>query len=152
MQQITIHLGASGITPSSTFSGGSISPKIELTGVPAEVKYIAAIVQNKSGDGKMQCIWSIWNIPSVGHIPPGYEHDPVPGFPFPAVQGINDFGEHGWHGPEPKLGSQERMLFQVFGRAEPIAISADAKMDEVIEVLRNGKTIAYGSLESTYFV
>lgn len=44
------------------------------------------------------------------------------------------------------------MLFQVFGRAEPIAISADAKMDEVIEVLRDGKTIAYGSLESTYFV
>ncbi|MCZ9311931.1 MAG: YbhB/YbcL family Raf kinase inhibitor-like protein [Methanocorpusculum sp.] len=152
MQQMTIHLGSSGITPSSTFSGGNISPKIDLTGVPAEVKYVAAIVQNKSGEGKMQCIWSIWNIPSVGYIPPGYEQGPVPGFPFPAVQGVNDFGEHGWHGPEPKLGSQERMLFQVFGRAEPISISADAKMDEVIEALRDGKTIAYGSLESIYFV
>lgn len=152
MQQMTIHLGANGITPSSTLSGGNISPKIDLTGVPAEVKYIAAIVQNKSGEGKMQCIWSIWNIPSVGYIPPGYEHDPAPGFPFPAVQGVNDFGEHGWHGPEPKLGSQERMLFQVFGRIDPITLSADAKMDEVIEALRDEKTIAYGSIESTYFV
>ena len=52
MQQITIHLGATGITPTSTFSGGNISPKIDLTGVPAEVKYIAVIVQNKSGEVK----------------------------------------------------------------------------------------------------
>ena len=44
------------------------------------------------------------------------------------------------------------MLFQVFGRAEPLSISADAKMDEVIEALRDGKTTAYGSLESTYFL
>lgn len=152
MQQITIHLGATGITPTSTFSGGNISPKIDLTGVPAEVKYIAVIVQNKSGEGKTHCIWSVWNIPSVGYISPGYEQGPAPSFPFPAVQGLNDFGEHGWHGPESKLGSQERMLFQVFGRAEPLSISADAKMDEVIEALRDGKTTAYGSLESTYFL
>ena len=150
MQQITIHLGASGITPSSTLSGGNISPKIDLSGVTKDVKYVALIVQNKSGDGPTECIWSIWNIPSVGYIPPGYEHGPVPGFPFPAVQGPNAFGEHGWHGPEPKLGSQERMLFQVFGRAEPLSLSAEAGMNEVIEALRDGKTLAYGSLETIY--
>ncbi len=152
MKEITIHLGQNGITPSSTLSGGNISPKIDLFGIPAEVKYIAVIVQNKSGEGKTQCIWSIWNIPAVGYIPPGYETGPVPSFPFPAVQGFNDFGGHEWHGPEPKLGSQERMLFQVFGRAEPISISADAKMDEVIAAHRDGKTVAFGSLESTFNV
>ncbi|MDV0442808.1 YbhB/YbcL family Raf kinase inhibitor-like protein [Methanorbis rubei] len=148
MEKITIHLGKNGITPSSTLSGGNISPKIDLSGMPPEVKYIAVIVQNKSGNGKTECIWTIWNIPSVGHVPPGYEEGPVPNFPFPAIQGLNDFGGHGWHGPEPKLGSDERMLFQVFGRADRIVISPDAKMDEVIAELRDGKTIAFGSLES----
>lgn len=56
MQEITIHLEASVVTPSSTLSGGNISPKIDLTGVPAEVKYIAVIVQNRSGDDTMRCI------------------------------------------------------------------------------------------------
>lgn len=150
MQQITIHIGSGGITPSSTLSGGNISPKIDLPGAWGEVKYLAVIVQNKSGEGKMQCIWSIWNIPSVGHIPPGYDAGPAPKFPFPAIQGMNDFGGHGWYGPDPKLGSLERMLLQVFGRAEPLSLSADASMDEVIAALRDGKTIAYGSLETTF--
>ena len=150
MQQITIHLGATGITPTSTFSGGNISPKIDLTGVPAEVKYIAVIVQNKSGEGKTHCIWSVWNIPSVGYIPPGYEQGPAPSFPFPAVQCLNAFGQHGSHVPESKLGSQERRLFQVFGRAEPLPISPGAQMVGLIQALRDGKPTAYGGLVSTY--
>lgn len=63
---------------------------------------------------------------------------------------MNDFGGHGWHGPDPKLGSLERMLLQVFGRVEPLSLSADASMDEVIAALRDGKTIAYGSLETIF--
>lgn len=44
------------------------------------------------------------------------------------------------------------MLFQVFGRAGSLSLFADAKMNEVIAAFRDGKTIVYGSLESTYFV
>lgn len=151
MEKIAIYLGDAGITPSSTFTGGNISPKLNLGGVPPEVKYVAVIVQNKSGDGPTVCVWSIWNIPSVGYIPPGYEAGPVPAFPFPAVQGPNEFGEHAWHGPAPAIGLQDRMLFQVFGRAEPLSLSADASMNEVIEALRDGKTLAFGSIETTVF-
>jgi phosphatidylethanolamine-binding protein (PEBP) family uncharacterized protein len=150
MDTITIHVGTHGLTASSTFNGGNISPKIELLGVPKEVQYVSLIVQNKSGSENYKCIWSVWNIPSVGYIPPGYDAGPAPKFPFPAVQGLNDFGEHAWHGPSPGLGITDRLLFQVFGRAEQLVIPANAKMDEVIEALRDGKTIAHGSLEVTY--
>ncbi|MEA5038133.1 hypothetical protein SDC9_31490 [bioreactor metagenome] len=150
MDTITIHVGTHGLTASSSFAGGNISPKISLQGVSKEVQYMAMIVQNKSGGEKMKCIWTVWNIPSVGHIPPGYDMGPAPKFPFPAVQGLNDFGEHGWHGPSPGLGITDRLLFQVFGRVEPLVVPANAKMDEVIEALRDGKTVAHGSLEVVY--
>ena len=150
METITIHVGAYGLTASSTFAGGNISPKIELTGVPKDIEYVTMIVQNKSGYEKSKCIWVIWNIPSVGYIPPGYEKGPAPTFPFAAMQGINDFGEHAWHGPSPGLGVLDRLLFQVFGRKERLVLSPDSKMDDVIEAMRDGKTLAHGSLEVSY--
>lgn len=150
MDSIEIQLGMSGLTPTSTLNGGNISPNITLKGAPKDLEYVALIVQNMSGGGKTKCIWSIWNIPSVGYIPPGYEEGPAPKFPFPAMQGLNDFGEHKWHGPSPELGVRDKMLFQVFGRKEPLVLSPDAKMDEVIKALRDGKTVAYGSLEYFY--
>ncbi len=150
MDSITINLGVNGITPSSTLHGGNISPRILLEGVPKDLQYIAVIVQNKSGDEKNKCIWAIWNIPSVGHVPPGYEEGPAPSFPFPAVQGVNDFGEHKWHGPSPGLGVRDKILIQVFGRNERLVLSPDSTMNELITALRDGNTVAYGSLEYFY--
>ena len=150
MDTITIHVGKNGITPSSTFSGGNISPKIDLSGVDPDIQYAALIVYNKSGHEKDKCIWIIWNIPSVGYIPPGYDAGPAPQFPFPAVQGVNDFGENAWHGPNPGLGVRDRLLFQVFLRNEPLTIPCTSKVDDVVEALRDGKTLAFGSLETFY--
>jgi hypothetical protein len=150
MDKITIHVGTHGLTPSSTYAGGNISPKINLIDVPKDLEYVTLIVQNKSGDEKNKCLWVIWNIPSVGYIPPGFEEGPAPKFPFPAIQGMNDFGEHAWHGPSPGLGVQDRLLFQIFGRMEPMVLSPDSKMDDVIAALRDGKTTAHGSLEVSY--
>ena len=150
MNTITIDLGTSGLTVSSTYSGGNISPRISLGNVDKEMEYVCLVVQNKSGNEPMKCIWTIWNIPSVGYIPPGYDMESYPKFPFPAVQGLNDFGEHGWHGPSPGLGVRDKLLFQVFGRNEGLSVSPNAKMDEVIEALRDGKTVAYGSTEIFY--
>jgi len=150
MDTITINLGQTGLTPSSSFDGGNISPRINLEGVDPDMQYVCLVVQNKSGDAPVKCIWTIWNIPSVGHIPPGYEAGAATNFPFPAVQGLNDFGEHAWHGPSPGLGVRDKLLFQVFGRNEPLTISADSRMDEVIAALRDGKTVAYGSVECFY--
>ncbi len=150
MDSITINLGVNGITPSSTLNGGNISPRILLEGVPKDLQYLAVIVQNKSGDEKNKCIWVIWNIPSVGHVPPGYEEGPAPKFPFPAVQGVNDFGEHMWHGPSPGLGVRDKLLFQVFGRNDRLVLSPDSTMDDVIMALRDGNTVAYGSAEYFY--
>lgn len=150
MNTITIDFGASGLTVSSTLSGGNISPRISLENVDKEIEYVCLIVQNKSGNEPVKCIWTVWNIPSVGYIPPGYEEGAYPKFPFPAVQGINDFGEHGWHGPSPGLGVRDKLLFQVFGRNESLSIPPDSTMDAVIDALRDGKTVAYGSIEYFY--
>ncbi|HJJ54535.1 MAG TPA: YbhB/YbcL family Raf kinase inhibitor-like protein [Methanocorpusculum sp.] len=150
MDTLTIDFGSTGITPSSTFHGGNISPRITISGADPEMQYVCLVVQNKSGDEPIKCIWTIWNIPSVGHVPPGYEEGASTKFPFPAMQGLNDFGEHGWHGPSPGLGVRDKLLFQVFGRNEPLVLSTDAKMDDVIDALRDGKTVAYGSAECFY--
>lgn len=150
MDTITIDLGRTGLTPSSTFSGGNISPKINLLGVPKDLQYVSVIVQNKSGEEKTKCIWVIWNIPSVGHIPPGYEEGPAPKFPFPAIQGVNDFGEHKWHGPNPGLGVRDKLLFQIFGHDDRIVISPDSKMDDLLKAVREKEIRAFGSLEEFY--
>ncbi|HJJ28019.1 MAG TPA: hypothetical protein O0X70_01335 [Methanocorpusculum sp.] len=148
MDTVTIDLGQNGITPSSTATGGNISPLIQIHGVDPSYEYACIIVYNKSGHEKDKCIWSIWNIPSVGYIPPGYDAGPAPQFPFPAVQGVNDFGENAWHGPSPGLGVRDRLLFQVFIRNEPLKIPYTSKADAVVEALRDGKTLAFGSLET----
>lgn len=150
MDTVTIDLGRAGLTPSSTLNGGNISPKIDLAGVPKDMQYVSLVVQNKSGDEENKCIWVIWNIPSVGHISPGYDEGPAPKFPFPAVQGLNDFGEHKWHGPSPGLGVRDRLLFQVFGHDERIVISPDSKMDDLINAVREVKIRAFGTLEYFY--
>ncbi|HJJ57920.1 MAG TPA: YbhB/YbcL family Raf kinase inhibitor-like protein [Methanocorpusculum sp.] len=150
MDTITIDLGTEGLTVSSTFSGGNISPRITLRGIDKDMEYICLIVQNKSGNDPLKCIWTIWNIPSVGYVPPGFDAGAYPKFPFPAVQGVNDFGEQGWHGPSPGLGVRDKLLFQVFGRNDSLSIPPESTMDEVIDALRDGKTVAYGSLECFY--
>lgn len=150
MDILTIHVGQNGITPSSTLSGGNVSPLIQISGADSELDYAAVVVYNKSGNEKDKCIWTIWNIPSVGYVPPGYDQGPAPQFPFPAVQGVNDFGENGWHGPNPGLGVRDRLLFQVFIRREPLKIPCTSKADEVVDALRDGKTLAFGSLETFY--
>ncbi|HJJ48035.1 MAG TPA: hypothetical protein O0X39_03440 [Methanocorpusculum sp.] len=150
MDSITIDVGQNGITPSSTLSGGNVSPLIHIHGVNPEYEYACVLVYNKSGHEKDRCIWSIWNIPSVGYIPPGYDAGPAPQFPFPAVQGVNDFGENAWHGPNPGLGVRDRLLFQVFIRNEPLTIPYTSNADAVVEALRDGKTLAFGSLETFY--
>ncbi|MDO5844323.1 MAG: YbhB/YbcL family Raf kinase inhibitor-like protein [Methanocorpusculum sp.] len=150
MDTITIDLGNVGLTPSSTFSGGNISPKINLFGVPKDMQYVSLVVINKSGEEKSKCIWTIWNIPSVGHVPPGFDEGPAPKFPFPAVQGLNDFGEHKWHGPNPGLGVRDKLLFQVFGHDDRIVISPDSKMDDLIKAVREKEIRAFGTLEVFY--
>jgi hypothetical protein len=76
------------------------NPPLEVHDVPAEAASLALIVDDPDAvepAGKIWDHWLVWNIsPETRTIPEDWDPD-IAG----AIEGNNDFGEHGYGGPNP---------------------------------------------------
>lgn len=134
-------------SPSRTLppvKGGNVSPAITITGMDPAARSIAIMVFNPFI--KTCCSftpWIIWNLPPVSRIPEGFPPGGAVFHPLPAIQGMNDYGETGYHGPEPAGGELQRYQFRVYILTAALDLREGATKNQLIAAMR-GHVIQYG--------
>lgn len=87
--------------------------------------------------------WIIWNIAPMNRIPEGIPHGRVVDTPLSAIQGVNDYGETGYHGPAPAAGEMHRYQFRVYVLDTLLELPGGSLKDELIAAMK-GNVIQYG--------
>lgn len=87
--------------------------------------------------------WIIWNLPPLSRIPEGIPKEPQVKYPVQAVQGRNDHGTIGYHGPCPPDGEMHRYQFRVYGLDTMLSLPPGSGKDELIQAMK-GHVVQYG--------
>jgi len=113
-----------------TCDGDDINPPLTISGVPANAKSVALLVDDpdaprgtlRPGSGQAWVHWTVWNIdPKTASIP---ENGLPPGVNLGDVilgpqEGTTDFGRPGYGGPCPPSGTH-RYLFKIYALDEAL--------------------------------
>lgn len=106
----------------------NISPALEWTGVPEGAVSLGILVTDLDAEGFVH--WAVWGIdPTVtslaeGELPPN------------AREGINDFGERGWGGPQPPGDGPHQYLFEVIASNAELDLVDGTPGRQAVAVLR----------------
>jgi Raf kinase inhibitor-like YbhB/YbcL family protein len=103
-----------------TCDGADVSPPLEWSGVPAEARSLALIVEDPDAPDPAapQTIWVHWilyNLPPDSRGLP--EAVPVAALPPGTLEGLNDWNRPGYGGPCPPIG-RHRYFFRLFALSE----------------------------------
>lgn len=118
----------------STCEGADVSPQIEIQGCNSSS--LAIILEDPDAPSGTFTHWIIWNIPPSSIIPSAMARNTTIDQPFPARQGMNDFGEIGYAGPCPPSGKAHRYFFRVFGLDEMLDLAGGASLADLKEAMR----------------
>ena len=89
--------------------GADLSPSLEWSGEPGDVRSFALVVEDPDAPSGTFCHWLVCDIPShVHNLAQGLKPGVV------AVHGTNDFGRPGYGGPCPPKGSVHRYYFRLY--------------------------------------
>jgi hypothetical protein len=89
--------------------GADLSPPLEWSGEPPNVRGFALVVEDPDAPGGMFCHWLLYDIPPDVHaLAQGLKPGAV------GVSGANDFGRQGYGGPCPPRGPAHRYYFRLF--------------------------------------
>ena len=131
-----------------TGDGENLSPPLEWSGVPAEAKELALIVEDPDAPGPEP--FAHW---VVCHIPPGItrleEGASSGALPEGAVEGRNSFRKDGYGGPAPPPGKPHHYHFRVLALDAPLTADAGVDRRTLLEEAE-GHVIAQGDLVGTY--
>lgn len=138
--------GGAAIPARFACDGEDRSPPLSWSGVPAEARAVAVIVEDPDARGFIH--WALFDLPGadgalLGGASPGGE------LPAGAREGKNDFGRAGYGGPCPPRGSTHRYLFRVLALDAPLGLAAGVRGKEVRKAAA-AHAIAEGRLEGTY--
>ncbi|HEX9108140.1 MAG TPA: YbhB/YbcL family Raf kinase inhibitor-like protein [Longimicrobiales bacterium] len=133
-----------------TCEGPNISPELKWSGVPAQAKSLALIVDDPDAPDPAHpkttwVHWVAYDIPvaSAG-VPENAGKLGVPG----ARAGKNDFGDAGWGGPCPPIG-RHRYFFRLFALDTQLGDLGQPDRAALDKAMK-GHILAQGELVGTY--
>ncbi|HPT19993.1 MAG TPA: YbhB/YbcL family Raf kinase inhibitor-like protein, partial [Methanothrix sp.] len=144
---ITLQLGFDSFPLDHTCDGSDASPKIGIGGFSSAS--LALILEDPDAPSGTFYHWLIWNIPAVDAIAEGIAKDATIDEPFPAVQGINSFGETGYAGPCPPPGKPHRYFFRAYGLDEMLDLAPGSTVED-LERAMQGHILQRGETMATY--
>ncbi len=147
---LQVRLGFTEFPPRYTCDGGNVSPEIRTGDLHPGAESIAVITVNPFETGCSFCPWVIWDLPPSQVIPPGFPRDPVTVVPARSVQGTNDYGETGYHGPCPPPGATHRYLFRVYVLDTRPDLAPGSDKHALIAAMR-GHVLQYGDTVAMYY-
>jgi len=138
----------SAIPAEYTCSGADISPPLSWSEVPEATQSIAIICHDPDAPVGDWSHWVIWNLsPQLSELP--QRVPPKADVPGGAVQGINDFGRHGYGGPCPPPGKPHRYFFKVFALDSKLELDSSSEKEALLKAMK-GHILAQGELMGTF--
>ena len=134
-----------------TCEGGDLSPPLAWSGVPANAKSLALIVDDPDApDPKApQRVWVHWVVynlaPATTALAEGASGKNVP---VGAVEGTNDWGRSGYGGPCPPIG-RHRYFFKLYA-LDAMLPAGKPLTKHALEAAMQGHIVAQTELIGTY--
>jgi Raf kinase inhibitor-like YbhB/YbcL family protein len=133
-----------------TCDGADQSPPLSWSGVPAEARQLALIVDDPDAPGRVFVHWVLYGLaPSVTALPSGLPRDARLTKPFGAVQGTNDFRKTGYNGPCPPPGAPHRYVFTLYALKQELSLPPGATKVVLLDAMK-GQILEQASLTGTY--
>ncbi|QCS42375.1 YbhB/YbcL family Raf kinase inhibitor-like protein [Natrinema versiforme] len=127
------------------YTDANVNPPLEIDGVPDDAESLALIVDDpdaKEPAGKVWDHWVVWNVPpETATIPEDWDA-------ADASEGTNDFGDHGYGGPNPP-DTEHTYRFELYALDTTLELGPDADADD-LESAIEGHVLAQTRLEGTY--
>ncbi|WP_136717897.1 YbhB/YbcL family Raf kinase inhibitor-like protein [Halorientalis salina] len=129
------------------YTEANVNPPLSITGVPDEAESLVLIVDDPDAEepaGKIWDHWLVWNVdPDTEEIPEDWSADAEG-----AVEGQNDYGEHGYGGPNPP-DREHTYRFMGYALDTTLDLSSAADKDALHDAM-TGHVLADATLEGTY--
>jgi Raf kinase inhibitor-like YbhB/YbcL family protein len=99
-----------------TADGEDVSPPLSWTGVPEGTRELVLICDDPDAEEGVFTHWVVYGIlPDASELPEGLPDDAVVDEPVSLVQGLNEFDDIGYRGPEPdEDAGPHRLFFRLF--------------------------------------
>lgn len=117
-----------------TSEGGDLSPPLAWSGLPDGTKELVLVMDDPDADEGVLTHWVVYGIlPEAEGLPEGVPRSAVIDAPVELVQGLNEFGEVGYLGPQaPDERGPHRFFFRLFALdTELIDVPPGATRDEL---------------------
>ena len=125
----------------------NVNPPLRVADVPDEAASLALVVDDPDAQepaGKIWDHWLVWDVPTdIGEIPEDWDAD-ADG----ATEGQNDYGEHGYGGPNPP-DREHTYRFRLYALDTELDLSAGATKDDLLAAIE-GHVLAEAQLDGTY--
>jgi hypothetical protein len=129
------------------YTEANVNPPLHIAGVPAETESLALVVDDPDAmepAGKIWDHWLVWNVdPDQTEIPEDWSPESAE-----ADEGQNDYGEHGYGGPNPP-DRAHTYRFMLYALDTDLALSSAADKDQLQDAM-TGHVLADARLEGTY--
>lgn len=133
----------------NTCEGDDVAPPLRWRGVPAQAASLALIVDDPDAPDPAapQRTWVHW---VVFNLPPTASGLPEGGRPLPAgaLEGVNDWGRHGYGGPCPPIG-RHRYFFKLYA-LDRLLPAPPKPTKAAVEQAMRGHVLAQAELVGTY--
>jgi Raf kinase inhibitor-like YbhB/YbcL family protein len=125
-----------------TCDGAGVSPPLAWTGVPADTKSLALVVDDPDAPRGTFTHWVLLDLdPATRSIAEGAT-------PSGAQQANNSAGKPSYFGPCPPSGTHH-YRFTVYALSKPTGLSSGAKLDDALKAI-DASTVTRGRLTATY--
>jgi Raf kinase inhibitor-like YbhB/YbcL family protein len=129
-----------------TCDGENVSPPLAWSGVPANAKSLALIVDDPDAPGKTWVHWVVYDLPtSVTSLSENAANAEQLGG---GKQGTNDFKKIGYGGPCPPSGAH-RYYFKLYALNAETSLNPGATKEQLLQAMA-GHIIAQGQLLGRY--
>ncbi|MDP9405030.1 MAG: YbhB/YbcL family Raf kinase inhibitor-like protein [Actinomycetota bacterium] len=93
-----------------------VSPPLSWSGVPPDTKELILVCDDPDADAGVMTHWVVYGIaPDAGGLPGAVPRDAYIEGPIELVQGLNEFDEVGYSGPEPDADrGPHRIFFRLY--------------------------------------
>ncbi len=131
-----------------TYDGSNVSPPLKWSGVPAEAKSLALIVDDPDAPVGTWVHWVLYDLPAgVNEL--GEDVPKTQSLSSGAKQGLNDFKRLGYGGPSPPPGKPHRYFFKLHALDTSLELKPGATKKDVERAMEK-HVLARTQLMGTY--
>lgn len=125
-----------------TCQGDDVNPPLQITGIPAEAKSLALIVDDPDSPTGTWVHWTIWNLdPGATEIKEG-------SIPKQTTEGTTTWGTAGYRGPCPGTG-KHRYFFKLYALDTTLDLNASSTKEALLSAMK-GHILTSAELKGLY--